>query len=92
MSQAKIYTIRDVKAGSYSEPFYALHVTDATRQIKRATMDERTNLFHFPGDFELFYIGEFDKNTGHINQLENPEFVVSCASLKEQTGIEDAVK
>lgn len=77
------FSIFDKKAGKYGSPFTCIDQTDAQRQMIRASMDERTNLFHFSADFELFYLGEFDERSGKFHPLENPEFIGSVSEFQQ---------
>lgn len=59
-----MYGIYDVKVKSYSQPFFVEHDQWAERNFIRLCRDETTNMHHFPEDYELHFLGEFDTTTG----------------------------
>nr|WAE43431.1 MAG: nonstructural protein [Microviridae sp.] len=79
----KLYSIRDIKSTSYLPCFNAQNHADATRQVQHNAKDSHTVLGEFPEDFEVFYIGEFDEQSGKLTGLQNPEFLTSVKALTE---------
>ena len=62
----KIYTILDKKAKFYSTPWYSVNNDTAIREFVRTVSKGEGHAHHFPDDFVLYQIGEFDDSTGVI--------------------------
>ena len=60
----KTFTIRDSKGEFYSPPFLQKTHGEAERSFKQLVQDQRSQVSKFPEDYDLYYIGEFDDNTG----------------------------
>lgn len=69
------FTIYDRKSMTYARPFFAVDEAEATRIFMAASLDQQTNLFNYPSDYELYKCGEFDQlNAAFANC--NPEFII----------------
>ena len=78
-----LFSIRDTKAGCYLSPFVSRSQVDALRQITASLRNPdvlQTPLGQHPADFELFSVGYFDDESGHISACE-PAFVSTIAAL-----------
>lgn len=64
MSKLKVYSVKDVKIGTYKKPFFSGHDEIAKRDFRLAVNDDRTSLYYSPADFELWYLAEFDEDRG----------------------------
>lgn len=84
----KIYAIRDNKVSVYRTPFFNENVQDALRGLQITANDGQSQIFHFPGDFDLYQLGELNVITGVITPCEPPTFIQSAASFRKQN-IED---
>lgn len=79
-----LYSILDLKAGSYSPLFPADNDGVAQRmliQTLTAPGAERTNLRQFPSDFDLRRVGSFDEFTGELLAIQFPVSVCSVSSV-----------
>lgn len=74
-----IYSIKDNETGEYSPPFNHENDTLATRHTKSSM--KMGLLADYPPAYALWYIGEFDKTTGKINQNLSPHIVVELNDL-----------
>lgn len=63
-----MYSIFDTKAKVYSDPFYTLNDSIARRMFENLVNDPQTDVFKHPNDFQLFLVGEYDDQTGKIDQ------------------------
>lgn len=70
----KVFAVFDLKACSFSTPFFCVNAGVAIRMFQRAVNDPQTDLNRFPGDYELYEVGTWDPNVG---QLETAERKVS---------------
>lgn len=71
----RIYVIFDNRAKSYGTPFFQPNDISAVRSFKTEVIRADTaNVYHlYPQEFDLMWIGEFDTNTGLINDLQESE-------------------
>ena len=63
----KMYSIFDSKAQVYNPPFFNLTHGEAERNFSQLVSDPKSTLFLYPKDFDLYYLGEYDDNTGKFN-------------------------
>ncbi len=75
----QIYSIKDLKVGTYSSPFFATHDQVAIRNASDVVNDEKTTLNKWPSDFELWNLGIFDDSGKFIDN--NPTIVCTLVSL-----------
>lgn len=61
-----MYTIYDVKAESYSQPFFSPNNATAERDFLSAAEDPKTNIGRHPQDFALFRCGGFYFKSGRV--------------------------
>lgn len=76
-----LYSVRDIKSGSYGSPFMAHTDGAACRMIVSSMDDPKSMLNKFASDFELWRVGHFDEDAGHLSEDKN--FVCQVNSLKE---------
>jgi hypothetical protein len=76
----KIYTIRDSKAEVYTTPFYKKTHGEAERDFRSMSNDDKTTINKYPEDFDLYYLGEYNDNTGFIESLETPQHIVKAVN------------
>lgn len=83
MAILRLYSVRDVVAGTFGRPFVSQSNAVAVRsigdEINRASSD--SILQSHPSDFELFFLGEFNDENGRFAPLADLERVVRCADL-----------
>lgn len=84
----KAFSIRDVKAGTYNPPFFQYTPGMAERAVKHMMKDPGSMLGTYPSDFELFEVGSFDDESGRVETLQTPKFLVSLEQLKMDEGPE----
>lgn len=60
----KVFSLLDVKAGIYNQPFFMAHAGQAIRAVTDLGQDKSTVPGRHPADFMLVEIGEFDDATG----------------------------
>lgn len=64
--QMKLYSVRDVKAEYYGNPFSARNAAEATRSFQQLAEDVKTQVNRYPEEFELWELGAFDVETGEL--------------------------
>lgn len=59
-----VYSLHDLKALNYNQPFFALTDGAAVRIIQDVANDLSTSIGRHPADFVLFCIGTYDDSLG----------------------------
>jgi len=79
----KMYSIRDAKSETFHKPWHATTHGEAERNFKNLVNDPKSNNIHdFPEDFDLFFLGHYDDNTGKVEPLATPQHIVKAVQLK----------
>lgn len=81
----KMYSIRDSKAEVFNPPFFKHTHGEAERDFRNLVNDEKSFVNKYPEDFDLFYLGQFDDQTGKIEPLPTPEHQLKAVMLKKQS-------
>lgn len=79
--QLKMYTVRDAKAEVYNAPFYKRSHGEAERDFAMAIRDEKNPSAKYPEDFDLFFVGEYDDQTGVVKPLATPQHIAKAIDL-----------
>lgn len=75
------YTLHDVKALSYSPPFFTSNDQVAKRMVADLVADSNTTVGRHPSDYKLYKIGTFDEGNAVLTPASIPEHVVDCVAL-----------
>lgn len=78
----KIYTLLDNKVEAYNQPMFFnddAQVKDALSSYINSDESPEIN----PVDYDLFYLGEFDNQTGKFNTLDAPKHLINLRTLKK---------
>jgi hypothetical protein len=68
----KIYAIFDNKAEAFMQPYFATTPGLALRAFSDGANNKETTIGKYPNDFVLYEIGQFDDQTGELeNYTEN---------------------
>lgn len=80
----KVYSLLDMKAGAFAQPFYMLHDAQAVRAVVELAADLSTTVGRYPADFALCRLGTFDDASGMFGNpmVENLGTVASLAPVK----------
>ncbi|QCQ85000.1 nonstructural protein [Blackfly microvirus SF02] len=69
----------DSKVGAYTPPFACKTKGEAIRSFSDACLDEKGTFIKHPSDFRLFYLGEYDDNSGMLHPvLPSPEPLIGA--------------
>lgn len=70
----EIVAVRDIKTNAFSQPQFVPHQGGAIRAFGDQCMnkDPQNIMGHHPEDFELYYLGQFNDQTGKFEQLPEP--------------------
>lgn len=81
--QLKAYSIRDAKTEIFNTPFFNNTHGEAERNFKSTVNDERSQICKYPEDFDLYFLGDYDTNTGKMSPLDTPQHMVKAINLVE---------
>ena len=70
--KVKVYAVRDLKVGAFMAPFFCVAHGQAVRTFQDTVADPGMVLSKHPEDFDLFYLADFDDNTGLIVSVDSP--------------------
>lgn len=79
--QFKMYSIRDSKAEIFHPPFYKTTHGEAERAFQDLTKDDKSTLSKHPEDFDLYYVGIYDDNTGKIVSPDTPQHIIKAVQF-----------
>lgn len=77
----KMFSVRDSKAETFHPPIYVKTHGEAERNFHATVNNEETTIGRYPDDYDLYYIGEYDDQTGKIKS-ETPQHIVKAVQLK----------
>lgn len=69
MSTLLVCAIMDAKVGAFSPPMYFRSKGEAVRSFLDALSDSQTSLSKHPRDYQMFLVGTFDDQTGHLTPV-----------------------
>lgn len=75
-----LYTVRDIKAQTFCNPFASLNDMTARRDFAHAANDKTHPLGQNPGDYSLALIGTFDDESGEIVPMR-PTFLNNASDF-----------
>ncbi len=79
----KIFSIRDAKAEVYNTPFYQKTHGEAERNFRTLVTDEKSTISQYPDDFDLYYLGEYNDNSGLTESLQTPQHMLKASAVKQ---------
>lgn len=77
----RVYAIRDAKADVYLQPFFRKTHGEAERDFRTLVGDEKSMISKYPDDYDLYYLGDYDDQTGAIERLDTPTHVVKAVNF-----------
>lgn len=80
--QLKMFSIRDSKAEIYNRPFFTHTLGEAEREFTRISNDPQSQISQFPEDYDLYYVGTYDDNSGKFTTLPTPEHITKAVSVQ----------
>jgi hypothetical protein len=80
----KISSIRDAKAEIFNKPFYQNTHGEAERTFRTIVNDDSTAVSKYPEDYDLWYLGEFDDNSGKAELLDTPQHMIKAIDVQSQ--------
>jgi hypothetical protein len=77
----KLFTIRDSKSEVFNAPFAQATHAEAERSFARAAADPKTTIHQYPEDFDLWYLGDFDENSGKLLPCDSPQHICNAVTM-----------
>jgi len=77
----KVFSIFDVKASVFSQPFFSTHNGTALRSFSDLVGEQGTSVCKHPEDFKLYCLGEYDDNSGALLSKPQPEFLANASDF-----------
>lgn len=77
----KAFTIRDTKGEVFNTPFFQKTHGEAERSFKSLLNDQQSMVAKYPEDYDLYYIGEYDDQTGQFNSTDTPQHMVKAVQI-----------
>jgi hypothetical protein len=78
----RMYSIKDVKADSFSVPVSFKNDSEASRALCQHVLDKSLQMSLFPEDYTLFYVGIFDEDTGNFEDHDNNISILNASAAK----------
>lgn len=79
----KMFSIHDQKGEIFHPPFFKNTPGEAERDFRTAVKDPSSNLNKYPEDFNLYYVGDYDTQTGKITPLNAPVHMLHAVALNQ---------
>lgn len=85
MAVLKMYSVKDVKAGSFGNPLTIDNEVTLKRALVPLLKNEQSNhdFAKYPEDFDVYEIGTFDSENAKIEMLPQPEHCFCLKTIKE---------
>lgn len=77
----KLFSVRDLKSGSFSRAFSDTDVHMACRGFESVVNRPDSQYGQFPDDFALFELGSYDPQTGMVMSNDTPTELVRARSV-----------
>lgn len=81
----KVYSIRDQKGENYNSPFYKQTHGEAERDFRTVVNDDKSMLYKYPEDYDLYYLGEFDTSSGLMKPVDTPLHIIKAVNCVKKT-------
>lgn len=77
------YAILDEKALAYNQPFFMHHDGQATRAFEDEYKRKDSMIHAHPGDYKLYRLGTYDQQSGKLESLQEPVFLIHAVQFVE---------
>jgi hypothetical protein len=82
------YIIHDKQANAFNQPMFLANDAVAIRQIRNELMNPNSQISLSPDDFTIYCNGEYDTDTGWLEQIIEMKDDASLRLVKEVSEIE----
>lgn len=84
------FSVYDGAVKAYLPPFFVRSRGEAIRSFTEACSDEKHQFFRHSGDYQLYFVGEFDDGLGQFVEPGDgwcgPEFVITALDARVGVG------
>lgn len=77
----EVYSIRDSKTEVFSPPFLQKARGEAERSFNQLANDPQTFVGRYPEDYDLYYMGQFNDNSGAYTLLDTPKHIMKAVQV-----------
>ena len=81
MSVQKMFSVYDLKAQAFLQPFFSVHAGSAIRAFEDAVGDSASPIGKHPSDYQLFELGYFDDHSGELRGISPMKLLVAGGDL-----------
>lgn len=82
--QLKMYSIRDSKGEIFHPPYFKRTHGEAERDFSTLASDQKSGVGQYPEDYDLYYIGTYDDQTGKIQPEVTPQHILKAISVAKR--------
>lgn len=83
----KLYAIHDAAVKEFLGPEPAKTHAEAERKFAfNVNREESGFLFSKPENFSLYFVGEYDTETGLLGAMREPQHIITAVQCKQQQG------
>lgn len=80
--ELRVYSIRDSKAEIFNQPFFQKTDAEAQRSFAQLIRDPKSTINQFPEDYDLYFLGTYDDQTGVIKSMDTPQHMLKAIAAK----------
>lgn len=80
----KMFAIRDEKAETFHPPYFQPTHGEGERYFKDLCRESKSPLSQYPEDFDLWYLGDYETNTGKFSPLQTPQHLMKAVQCVKQ--------
>lgn len=85
--ETKAFSIRDSKAEVFNTPFFQKTHGEAERTFRQLVSNPESMPGKWPDDYDLYYLGTYNDQTGVITSLETPQHLIKAVQVKTQPSV-----
>ncbi len=79
----QLFSLFDIVGNAFGAPFVAVNKESALRSVISESQNPAAGpLYSHPTDFRVFYLGEFDNESGEF-AVTTPHFLANVATVKD---------
>lgn len=78
----KMYSVRDSKGEFYYPPAFHKTHGEAERSFLNVAKNPESIIGKNPEDYDLYYVGNYDEQTGKLYPTSSPEHIAKANALK----------
>lgn len=82
--ELKAFSIRDQKSEVFNTPFFQKTHGEAERSFRELVTDQKSMVHKYPEDYDLYFIGTYNDQTGLIKPLDTPQHMLKAVQIKTQ--------